>query len=155
MSNTGNFFGGGGSYQAELDNALNQLRLVNSTMVGMEVNFPPSIGSNNSSLLLKRGGEYSRAAYPALWEWVQAHTNILKTEAEWQALNTSSPISAVPYYSSGNGSTTFRVPDVGLGGFARSRGSEIRSDVDTGFGSQVMNIVTLYLCLQVQGISDT
>ncbi len=139
MSNTGDFFGGGGSYQAVIDNALNRLRLVNSNMVGMEVNFPPSIGSHNSSLILKRGGEYSRVAYPALWEWVQVHTNILKTEAEWQALKTSSPIDAVPYYSSGNGSTTFRVPTVGTGGFTRSLGSEIRSDVGTGFGSQIEN----------------
>lgn len=57
------------------------------------------------------GGEYSRATYSDLWAWVQTQTGYLKTEAEWQDLSTANN-GNVPYYSSGDGSTTFRVPSL-------------------------------------------
>lgn len=57
------------------------------------------------------GGEYSRATYSDLWAWVQTQTGYLKTEAEWQTLSASNN-GNVPYYSSGDGSTTFRVPSL-------------------------------------------
>lgn len=57
------------------------------------------------------GGEYSRTTYSDLWAWVQAQTGYLKTEAEWQALSTANN-GNVPYYSDGDGSTTFRVPSL-------------------------------------------
>lgn len=55
------------------------------------------------------GGVYSRTIYADLWAWVQKQTGYLITEAEWQvkaAVNNG----AVPFYSDGDGSTTFRVP---------------------------------------------
>ena len=57
------------------------------------------------------GGEYSRATYSDLWSWVQEQTGYLKTEAQWQALSTANN-GNVPYYSDGDGSTTFRVPSL-------------------------------------------
>ena len=57
------------------------------------------------------GGEYSRATYSDLWAWVQTQTGYLKTEAQWQALSTANA-GNVPYYSDGDGSTTFRVPSL-------------------------------------------
>lgn len=57
------------------------------------------------------GGEYSRDTYSDLWAWVQTQTGYLKTEAEWQTLSTSNN-GNVPYYSDGDGSTTFRVPSL-------------------------------------------
>ena len=57
------------------------------------------------------GGEYSRATYSDLWAWVQTQTGYLKTEAEWQTLSTANN-GNVPYYSDGDGSTTFRVPSL-------------------------------------------
>ena len=57
------------------------------------------------------GGEYDRATYPDLWAWVQEQTGYLKTEAQWQALS-SANAGNVPYYSDGDGSTTFRVPSL-------------------------------------------
>lgn len=57
------------------------------------------------------GGEYSRETYADLWAWVQEQTGYLKTEAEWQAL-ASANNGNVPYYSSGNGNSTFRVPSL-------------------------------------------
>lgn len=57
------------------------------------------------------GGEYNRATYSDLWAWVQSQTGYLKTEAQWQALSNAQE-GNVPFYSSGNGSTTFRVPSL-------------------------------------------
>ena len=57
------------------------------------------------------GGVYSRSTYADLWAWVQTQTGYLKTEAEWQTLSTANN-GNVPFYSSGDGSTTFRVPSL-------------------------------------------
>lgn len=57
------------------------------------------------------GGEFSRDTYSDLWAWVQQQAGYCKTEAEWQALATNNN-NNVPYYSSGDGSTTFRVPSL-------------------------------------------
>lgn len=60
-------------------------------------------------LSCESGAEVSRTAYPDLWQWVQSNAPIL-TEENWQAaakLQTS-----VGYYSSGDGSTTFRLPRI-------------------------------------------
>lgn len=56
------------------------------------------------------GQEVTRATYADLWTWVQAQ-GLVKTEDEWQALATSQN-GNVPYYSSGDGSTTFRMPKI-------------------------------------------
>lgn len=55
------------------------------------------------------GGEYSRTAYADLWAWVQTQNGYLLEESAWQAKATANG-GNVPYYSKGNGSTTFRVP---------------------------------------------
>ena len=55
------------------------------------------------------GGEWSRAIYADLWEWVQKQPGYLITEAEWQTKAAANG-GAVPFYSDGDGSTTFRVP---------------------------------------------
>ena len=55
------------------------------------------------------GGLYSRKIYKDLWEWVQTQSGYLISEAEWQVKSKTSN-GAVPFYSDGDGSTTFRVP---------------------------------------------
>ena len=55
------------------------------------------------------GGEWSRAIYADLWEWVQKQEGYLIPEAEWQEKAAANG-GAVPFYSDGDGSTTFRVP---------------------------------------------
>lgn len=55
------------------------------------------------------GGEYSRTAYADLWAWVQTQTGYLLEESAWQAKATANG-GNVPFYSKGDGSTTFRVP---------------------------------------------
>lgn len=68
----------------------------------------PNIPDGSLPLL---GGTYSRSAYPDLWAWVQAQSGYCKTESEWQTLSAANN-GNVPFYSSGNGSTTFRVPSL-------------------------------------------
>ena len=57
------------------------------------------------------GGIYDRATYPDLWAWVQTQIGYCKTEAEWQELSAAHN-GNVPFYSSGDGTTTFRVPSL-------------------------------------------
>lgn len=68
----------------------------------------PNIPAGSIPLL---GGEYSRTTYADLWEWVQTQNGYLLTESEWQA-KASANEGNVPFYSSGDGSTTFRVPSL-------------------------------------------
>lgn len=56
------------------------------------------------------GGEFNRADYPLLWSWIQGKS-FLKTETQWQ--NEASVNGGIcGFYSSGNGTTTFRVPNL-------------------------------------------
>jgi microcystin-dependent protein len=68
----------------------------------------PNVPEGSLPLL---GGVYSRDTYKDLWAWVQLQGGYLKTEAEWQTLSTANN-GNVPFYSSGDGSTTFRVPSL-------------------------------------------
>lgn len=58
-------------------------------------------------LALDTGALVSRATYPDLWAWVQANAPLI-TEAAWQAQ--AAVQTSVGCYSSGDGSTTFRLP---------------------------------------------
>ena len=55
------------------------------------------------------GGEYSRTAYADLWAWVQTQAGYLIEESAWQAKAAANG-GNMPFYSKGDGSTTFRVP---------------------------------------------
>ena len=56
------------------------------------------------------GQEVSRATYSALWDWVNAN-GLIKSEAEWQEINANQN-GNVAFYSSGDGSSTFRMPKI-------------------------------------------
>lgn len=119
---------------------------VSNAFVGMESYFPPLAGDGvHPAWIEKAGGEFSRTAYPSLYAWAVAH-NLVVTEANWQAIKTASPNGSVAVFSSGDGSTTFRVPDVGeQGGFARAiKGNTGATppvgDLNGGFEDQIQNI---------------
>ena len=57
------------------------------------------------------GGEYSREVYSDLWSWVQEQAGYLIEESEWQEKSRRNE-GNVPFYSKGNGTTTFRVPSL-------------------------------------------
>lgn len=55
------------------------------------------------------GTTYSRTTYDKLWQYIQEHPDMMLSEADWQAYS-SSHNGQVPFYSDGDGSTTFRTP---------------------------------------------
>lgn len=57
------------------------------------------------------GDTVERVAYPDLWAYVEAHPKLLKTEKEYTTIGNNNG-GHVPYYSSGNGTTTFRLPKI-------------------------------------------
>lgn len=73
--------------------------------------FPVLDGIVPSDALPLTGGLYSRTIYSALWDWVNEHAaERLVTEEVWQATKTANEGKWVPQYSTGDGSTTFRMP---------------------------------------------
>lgn len=86
-----------------------QIKAHASIPVGYEYfSMNPNVPQGSLPLL---GGLYDRATYPDLWDWVQTQTGYCKTENEWQTLSAAQN-GNVPFYSSGDGSTTFRVPSL-------------------------------------------
>lgn len=57
------------------------------------------------------GGLYSREIYADLWNYAKSQPNFVITEENWQALSSSNN-GNVPFYSFGDGETTFRVPSL-------------------------------------------
>ena len=57
------------------------------------------------------GGEFNRADYPKLWTYLQANPSLVKTQTQWTSeATTNSGICG--FFSDGNGTTTFRVPNL-------------------------------------------
>lgn len=57
------------------------------------------------------GGEFNRADYPKLWAYIQANPTLVKTQAQWTTESTTNA-GICGFFSSGNGTTTFRVPNL-------------------------------------------
>ena len=57
------------------------------------------------------GGEFNRLDYPKLWAYLQANPTLVKTQAQWQTEATAND-GICGFFSSGNGTTTFRVPNL-------------------------------------------
>lgn len=57
------------------------------------------------------GGEFNRADYPNLWAYLQLNPSLVKTQAQWQAEATANG-GICGFFSDGNGTTTFRVPNL-------------------------------------------
>lgn len=57
------------------------------------------------------GGEFNRADYPKLWAYLQANPSLVKTQTQWQTEATANG-GICGFFSSGNGTTTFRVPSL-------------------------------------------
>ncbi|MGL6058916.1 MAG: phage tail fiber protein, partial [Culicoidibacterales bacterium] len=81
---------------------------------------------------ISTGAIVSRGTYPELWAWVQANAPII-SEADWQTqANAQSSVGA---FSTGDGSTTFRLPKI----VDYVRGG-ILADVGTWQGDAIRNI---------------
>ena len=57
------------------------------------------------------GGEFNRADYPKLWAYLQSNPSLVKTQAQWQTEATANG-GICGFFSDGNGTTTFRVPNL-------------------------------------------
>ena len=59
--------------------------------------------------IIVNGSIYSRTLYADLWTYISSKSDWVKTESEWQSIASANG-GYCPYYSDGDGSTTFRVP---------------------------------------------
>ena len=82
------------------------------------------------------GDLVSRTAYPDLWAWVQTNAPLI-TESAWQAQ--AAVQSSVGYYSSGDGSTTFRLPKIL--DYVRGASSDIGSYQADDYKSHVHQVI--------------
>lgn len=79
------------------------------------------------------GGEFNRADYPKLWAYLQANPTLVKTEAQWTTEATANG-GICGFFSVGNGTTTFRVPNLDKA-FLRPDSRSIASFQVDGFKS--------------------
>lgn len=96
--------------------------------------------------LALNGQEVNRDDYPNLWEWVQQQVGFLVEEGEWQSISTAHN-GNVGKYSVGDGSTTFRLPNLGCwvrGGGTAGTAAGVGGNLDaglpnlTGYGGLIM-----------------
>ncbi|MDN5054435.1 phage tail protein [Aliarcobacter butzleri] len=57
------------------------------------------------------GGEFNRADYPKLWAYLQANPSLVKTQDQWEIEATAND-GICGFFSDGDGTTTFRVPNL-------------------------------------------
>lgn len=84
--------------------------------------------------LALNGQEVNREDYPNLWAWVQQQVGFLVEEGEWQSISTAHN-GNVGKYSVGNGSTTFRLPNLGCwvrGGGTAGTATGVGGNLDAG-----------------------
>lgn len=84
--------------------------------------YPISYTELDSGQLILNGQLISREIYGVLWDWLQKHPSLIKTEAEWNAYLASTNNVCCPYFSMGTAKTNFRLPKYG--------GVFIRADSD-------------------------
>ncbi len=95
--------------------------------------------------VLADGSLLQRAQYPRLWQWVQGVASSLVSEAIWNTASVTVAGRTVPNpyrgcYSTGDGSTTFRVPNlmnVALRGLRTASGTDTERHANTPGGFQL------------------
>jgi len=78
---------------------------------GVEIGtvMPHLVNKTPKDWIVCNGDLVSRKAYPDLWDWVQKNAPLVN-DAEW--LTQSSKQTSVGFYSTGDGTTTFRLPKI-------------------------------------------
>lgn len=84
--------------------------------------YPISYTELDSGQLILKGQLISREIYGVLWDWLQKHPSLIKTEVEWNAYLASTNNVCCPYFSIGTTETNFRLP--------KYSGAFIRADAD-------------------------
>lgn len=118
--------------------AIGSLKAVGDTWVSFDSSVPPGG-------VPFCGQEVTRALYADLWAWAQAQGKV-KTELEWQE-HAMANGGNCPYYSSGNGSTTFRMPCV----LGYMKGSSVTTEGGTYKPQKIPNLKGEYSARQAMG----
>lgn len=91
------------------------------------------------------GQTVSRTLYADLWAWAQQQGKV-KTETEWQAHATANGGNC-PYYSDGDGSTTFRMPCV----LGYMKGANVTTEGGTYKPQKLLNLKGEYSARKAMG----
>lgn len=73
--------------------------------------YPISYTELDSGQLILNGQLISREIYGVLWNWVEKHPSLLKTEQEWNEYFNNTNGLCCPYFSYGTNDTNFRLPN--------------------------------------------
>ena len=84
--------------------------------------YPISYTELEEGQIILKGQLVSRQVYQVLWNWVEKHPSLLKTEQEWNEYFNNTNGLCCPYFSYGTNNTNFRLPNYS--------GVFIRADAD-------------------------
>lgn len=84
--------------------------------------YPISYTELEEGQIILKGQLVSRQVYQVLWNWVEKHPSLLKTEQEWNEYFNNTNGLCCPYFSYGTNDTNFRLPNYS--------GVFIRADAD-------------------------
>ena len=120
-----------GSTQPEI---INSNEVANYAEVGRvgQVRVIFNLAEKDVDEVMAMGITYSRLTYPELWEWAGKRAGLIISEEEWQAKFAETNGKFVPYYSSGDGSSTFRTPLLGAYLKGAESGTDVGKYVDAG-----------------------
>lgn len=124
-----------GSTQPEI---INSNEVANYAEVGRvgQVRVIFNLAEKDVDEVMAMGITYSRLTYPELWKWAGKRAGLIISEEEWQAKFAETNGKFVPYYSSGDGSSTFRTPLLG----SYLKGAEASGDVGKYLEAGLPNI---------------
>ena len=108
--------------------------------------------------LALNGQEVNRDDYPNLWAWVQQQVGFLVEESEWQSISEAHN-GNVGKYSVGNGTSTFRLPNLGCwvrGGGEAGTANGVGGNLDAGLpniegGKNTKNPQDMFIWSATQG----
>lgn len=95
-----------------------------------------NIAEKDDNEVLATGILYTRAVYSELWNYVSSKTGLIISEDEWQLKYQQTGGKFVPYYSSGDGTSTFRTPLLN----AYAKGTDSVDNVGTYLSAGLPNI---------------
>ena len=73
--------------------------------------YPISYTELEEGQIILKGQLVSRQVYQVLWNWVEKHPSLLKTEQEWNEYFNNTNGLCCPYFSYGTNDTNFRLPN--------------------------------------------
>ena len=73
--------------------------------------YPISYTELEEGQIILSGQLVSRQVYQVLWNWVEKHPSLLKTEQEWNEYFNNTNGLCCPYFSYGTNDTNFRLPN--------------------------------------------